>query len=224
MKKTGLLVVLTMLMASIAMTEKQKLFKNYPLTDGLIAEALESGAREKGKMVGLRLADQMQGLFGGGALGGDTTGFSVEIHTPYTWIAQQASWSAKKYKEMRLEDVTEEMKEPMLMVICNPDMPLKVVAGSMVGTSGVEHVIIKSTQKGKFAYIQPKETETGSELAQNAFGAQIELESLVGYFSMDEVVQIAAMDKKGEFFVRIIGTTGEEKDFKIKTKHFKKLP
>ena len=41
---------------------------------------------------------------------------------------------------------------------------------------------------------------------------------------MGEVLQISAMDKKGEFFVRVIGTTGEEKDFKVKTKHFKRLP
>ena len=198
-------------------------FRSYPLTDELIAEALEIGAKAKGKMVGLELRDKASGMTMW-SFGDDTTGFSVKIHTPYSWIAQQASWSAKKYKTMRREDVTEQMLEPMLMVICNPDMPRKVVAGSTRGMSGVEHVIVRSTKKKGFAYIQPKETESGSELAQNAFGAQLEFESLVGYFDMGEVLQISAMDKKGEFFVRIIGTTGEEKDFKVKTKHFKKLP
>lgn len=224
-----ILILLTILTIATMVAAGDRPFRNYPLTDELIAEALEAGVRAKGKMVGLRLVDQMQGLARGlGSFGGRrsdaTTGFSVEIHTPFTWITQQASWSAKKYKTMGREDVTEQMLEPVLMVICNPDMPVKVTSRGARGISGVEHVIIRSTKKKGFSYIQPKETESGSELAQNAFGAQLELESLVGYFDMDETLQISAMDKKGEFFVRVIGTTGEEKDFKVKTKHFKKLP
>ncbi len=201
----------------------EKLFQNYPLTDGLIAAALEAGARAKGKDVGLKLRDQAQGFMM--ALDGKgTTGFSVHIQTPYTWIAQQASWRAKKYQEMTAEDVTDEMKEPVMMVICNPDMPTNIAAGGLIGSSGVEHVIIRSTAKKNFKVAQPTETESGSELTQNAFGAQVELGSLVGYFAMDEVMRISSLDKKDEFFVVIIGDTGEEKKFKIKTKHFKKLP
>ena len=221
MRKT--MILLMILTIALAVAGADRPFRNYPLTDELIAEALETGASAKGKTVGLRMVDQAQG-FMRAMNTNETTGFSVEIHTPYSWIAQQASWSAKKYKTMRREDVTEQMLEPVLMVICNPDMPRRVVAMGTRGMSGVEHVIVRSTTKKGFSYIQPKETESGSELARNAFGAQVELESLVGYFDMGEVLQISALDKKGEFFVRIIGTTGEEKDFKVKTKHFKKLP
>ena len=48
--------------------------------------------------------------------------------------------------------------------------------------------------------------------------------SQIAAFDLDEVKKIAALDKKGEFFIVIIGTTGEEKKFKVKTKHFKRLP
>lgn len=38
------------------------------------------------------------------------------------------------------------------------------------------------------------------------------------------VKRIASLDKKGEFFIVVIGGTGEEKKFKVKTKHFNRLP
>jgi hypothetical protein len=47
---------------------------------------------------------------------------------------------------------------------------------------------------------------------------------MVAYFDMDEVIRISSLDKKGEFFIVVIGTTGEEKKFKVKTKHFERLP
>lgn len=218
MKEKFLVVAIPFALTASLLFADEKLFQNYPLTEQLISQALSEGSKAKGKSVGLDLQDAAQKW---AMMGQGTRGFSVELYTPYSWIAQQSSWGAKKYMEMHREDVTERMLEPVLMVICNPDTPTII---GQVGTSGVEHVIIRSTKKKDFAVIQPIDTELGSELVQNAFGMQIEFESLVGYFSMDELIQISEMDKKGEFFVRIIGTTGEEKDFKIKTKHFKKLP
>jgi len=226
MKKIMLIIIMLML-ASMVTAEKQKLFQNYPLTDELIIQALEEGAKRKGKEVGLKLTDQVSSFMGllDSRSHIETTGFSIHVQTPYTWIAQQASWSAKKYQEMTEEQVTDAMKEPVMMIICNPDIPKKRdIQMDRRGVSGVEHVVIRSTEKKDFSIIQPISTELGSELTQNIFGAQIEYESLIGYFAMGEVMQISALDKKGEFFVLIIGTTGEEKKFKVKTKHFKKLP
>ena len=71
--------------------------------------------------------------------------------------------------------------------------------------------------------LQPISVEPGSELQQNAFGAEIELSSAVAQFDINEVIRISGLDKKGEFFIVVIGDTGEEKKFKVKTKHFKHL-
>ena len=46
----------------------------------------------------------------------------------------------------------------------------------------------------------------------------------VATFDIDEVRRVASLDKKGEFFVVVIGDTAEEKKFKVKTKHFDRLP
>jgi hypothetical protein len=43
-------------------------------------------------------------------------------------------------------------------------------------------------------------------------------------FDLEAVQRIAALDNKGEFFIVVIGDTGEEKKFKVKTKHFDELP
>ncbi len=116
------------------------------------------------------------------------------------------------------------MRDGVLRVYANPDMPTRVSGGGMVGASGVDHIIIRSTHKKDFEVVQPLETVEDLEYAQNAFGAEVAYSSMVGYFGMEDVIRICSLDKKGEFFVVVIGTTGEEKDFKVKTKHFKRLP
>ncbi|MCP4897032.1 MAG: hypothetical protein GY906_08660, partial [bacterium] len=58
----------------------------------------------------------------------------------------------------------------------------------------------------------------------NAMGGEASLTSQLALFDLGEVERVAALDKKGEFFIVVIGTTGEEKKFKVKKKHFERLP
>jgi hypothetical protein len=138
-----------------------------------------------------------------------TTGFSLEIYTPFSWIAQNASWKAKKYQTFAREGVAPAMLERILRVYANPDRPNEISQRGMFGTAGVEHVIVCSTQKKNFEVLQPIDIDADAVYSRNAFGA---------------VKRIASLDKKGEFFVVVIGNTGEEKKFKVKTKHFDRLP
>lgn len=199
-----------------------------PLTDEDVQRALESGARAKGRDCGLSLRDSMQGFsnamvaMGDGRTGG--TGFSVDVYTPFSWIAQQSSWAAKRYQAVRSEDVTEESRRGVLRVYANPDLPTRVSADGLVGTSGVDHIILRSTRDKSFEVAQPIETQEDVAYAQNAFGAEVGYASLVGYFELEDVRRISELDAKGEFFVVVIGTSGEEKKFKVKTKHFERLP
>ncbi len=228
-EKTWLSVAVLMLLAGTATArDNDRPFTHYPLIDSEINLAIAAGTKAKGKACGLSLRDSFQSFSNSMAIAGGTptgsTGFGVDVYTPFAWIAQNASWEAKKYRELELDDVTEEMKEGVLRVFANPDMPTRVSPGGMAGTSGVEHIIIRSTPKKNFEVLQPLETVEDIEYAQNAFGAEVALPSMAGYFALEDVVRISTLDKKGEFFVVVIGTTGEEKKFKIKTKHFKLLP
>lgn len=200
----------------------------YTLSESAIDAALKLGAKNRGKTVGLSLRDKGQGFLAAMDRMDDgrssvSTGFSLEAYTPYAWVAQNSSWAAKRYQEMTREDVTEEMTDAILTVFVHPDSPRQVSADGMVGTSGVDHVIVRSTSKKNFQVLQPTSIEAGSELQRNAFGAEIPLSSAVAYFNIDEVMRISSLDKKGEFFIVVIGDTGEEKKFKVKTKHFKHI-
>ena len=74
------------------------------------------------------------------------------------------------------------------------------------------------------AVVQPIDIVSDAVYARNAFGAEVGFTAQLATFDIDEVRRVASLDKKGEFFVVVIGDTGEEKKFKVKTKHFDRLP
>ena len=226
---TFVLIALVPIHVATVAAEKNVPFQRYPLDERQIGIALAAGARAKGRMTGLSLKDSGQSFLNAmssmdGSGGQVSTGFSLEIYTPYAWIAQQASWEAKKYKTMKREQVTEEMLSGVLRVYANPDVARTLTSDGMRGASGVEHVIIRTTDKEDFKVLQPTELFEAEEYAQNAFGAEVAFASKEVYFNLDEVSRISSLNKKGEFFVVVIGVTGEEKKFKVKTKHFSRLP
>lgn len=59
---------------------------------------------------------------------------------------------------------------------------------------------------------------------QEALWAEDVISSMFGYFDLDELVLVTKLDEKSKFLIVVIGTTGEEKKFKVKTKHFERLP
>jgi len=196
MKKIMLIIIMLML-ASMVTAEKQKLFQNYPLTDELIIQALEEGAKEKGKFTGLKIKAE-KGLWG-------TINFNVwselnrfksgiEIFTPYTWITWQASQNAEKYLTMEKSQITKEMSASVLRIF----------------SPQVNHIVIRTTNKEEFSVIQPIEMKLDSDAMES-------------HFSIKEVGELSELDEKGEFFIVLI-KDDEEKKYKVKTKHFKKLP
>jgi len=225
MQTIRIAVVMTLVMTGIALAkDKKQAFYSYPLNEARIAAAITVGNEAAGRAMALSLKDSAQSW--ARAMGDQqaTTGFSLEVYTPFSWIAQNASWKAKKYQTFGREDVTPDMVEGILRVYANPDRPNQVSQRGMIGTAGVEHLIIRSTDKKNFAVLQPIDIVPDAVYARNAFGAEVGFTAQVASFDIDEVRRIAALDKKGEFFIVVIGDTGEEKKFKIKTKHFDRLP
>ena len=224
MRNLVLIVVAVSLSASVYGAKKEP-FIFYPLDETLVENAINFGIRNKGLITGLILKDSGQSFLNAMSTGGAlSTGFSLQAYTPYTWIAQNASWEAKKYLEFTRDDVTGEMKRDVLRVYANPDTARNLSAEGMKGTSGVDHVVLRTTHKNNFEVVQPLEIFESLQYAQNAFGAKVGFSSMEALFSMEDAMRVSSADKKGEFFIVLIGTTGEEKKFKVKTKHFGHIP
>jgi hypothetical protein len=220
MRGTCLFLLATVFALSTWSSEAQKA----TLTDAEIEAAIANGIKDKKKIHGLLLQDSGQNFLAAmsnNKNGRPSTGFSVVLYTPTTWISKQAADATKQYKEFTRADVDEKMLAPLLRVYVNPDMPREVSGRGMAGTSSVEHVVIRDEARKNV--IQPEYKEEFTDEAQNAFGARKEYVGVIAEFPIGSVQQFRTSGD-GEFFVTVVGATGEEKNFKVKKKHFERLP
>ena len=191
--------------------------------------AVSAGNKAKGGQRGLVLRDSGQGFLKAMAamdkgLNGHTSstpssGFWLEAWTPLSWIEQLASNSAKQFRPLTIEGVTPEMQEAVFRVVVHPDSPTQVSANGMAGTSSVEHVVLRS--ENKQIVIQPLSVESFTEEAANAMGGKATFQGVIAKFPLDGLREVRGGD--GEFFITVIGVDRENKDFKVKSKHFSKL-
>jgi hypothetical protein len=196
------------------------------LDKGAIADAVRIGMQQKGRTQGLRLVDSAQqfvagmGSLGDGAIA--SNGFRVQIYTPLAWIRQLASDAAKEYRQFSVTDLSDEATEPVLRVVAYPDTRNTVSRDGMLGTSSVRHLVLRD--ESKRIVVQPIFKEAFSVEAANAMGGKAAFEGLRLKFPMDAVRDLRGPNRDREFFVTVIGTTGEERDFRVKKKHFDDLP
>ena len=139
--------------------------------------------------------------------------FDISIFAPCDWIAHQASEAAKKYMTY---EVTEEDLPSGLLVFATPNFRLKFSY-----LRSVEHVVILSEDKK--APLQPASVVSSERPWSNLAGAEFIFNEVEATFDVAEVEKIRAMNKKGEFYVVVIGEGDQKKDFKIKQKHFRDL-
>jgi hypothetical protein len=157
---------------------------------------------------------------------GRTTGFSAYAWTPLSWVVFQSHERKKIGQEL---EVTKSMIAPVFRVTAFPDVSTN--ATTQYGASGVEHVVVMSTDQQTVA--QPIEKDYDAVTMKNLknllgwsanyLGWSSNYQMVVASFKLDEVLEIASLDKKSEFFIKIVGTTGEAKKFKVKSKFFKHL-
>ena len=184
-------------------------------------EAVTAGLKAKGKHQGLVLRDTGQGLLSAISDGSGSTGFWLEAWTPLAWVQQQASHASKEYRTMTIDDVDDAMREPVFRVIAHPDNPRQVSARGAAGTSSVQHLVLRSEDKK--IVIQPLEKTAFTEDNKNAFGANFVMGGVIAKFPMDGLLELRGQKGDREFFITIVGATGEEKNFKVKKKHFDEL-
>ncbi len=175
--------------------------------------ANEMATKKSCKGCGIYFKDAFQSF---AAAGGGTTGFSAYAWTPLSWVVFQSHQKKKTYQEL---EVTEDMLAPIFRVMALPDVPTNVT--KQYGSSGVEHVVIMSTDQQTVA--QPIEKDYDAVTMKNMLGWSTDYPMVIVSFELKEVLEVASLDKKSEFFITIIGTTGEEKKFKVKSKFFKHL-
>jgi hypothetical protein len=196
-----------------------------------VRRALAIGAAAKGGRRGLVLRDTGQGVmqamtafsnaYGSGSRQAEpSSGFWVEAWTPLSWVEQQSSNAAKQYRTLTTGNVAEEaMLEPVFRVVVHPDTPNEVSRAGMSGTSSVEHVVLRSQDRK--IVIQPLSLEPFNEEAQNAMGAKVVFQGVMAQFSLAGLATVRGVS--GEFFITVIGAGREEKNFKVKPKHFSSL-
>jgi hypothetical protein len=201
--------------------------RSFPgLSEQIIEDAISYGHRQKGRGQGLRLTDSGQTwaalMTAGGTGPTASNGFRLQVHTPIAWIRQLASDAAKEYRRFSADEVTEEMATSVLRVTAYPDTPNTVTSGGMAGTSSVRHVVLRSESRD--FVVQPLSREAFTEDVSNAMGGRATFEGLRLTFPMDAVRELRGPRGDREFFITVIGSTGEEKNFKVKKKHFDDLP
>jgi hypothetical protein len=188
--------------------------------DAAIARGLnkqKSGLTLKDKQAGFSnvLRDMSRKTRGSGA-----TGYRLIIHTPETWV-QYLGWeAADTFMPLTQADLTAEDLAPYLRVTVLPKMPRTGNVRDRRLSSDVKHIVVRDAKKK--AVLQPVLMEPFEQEVSNALGGRWSYFGVQALFDLAEVEEIRRLDKKGELHVTIVGT-GKDKDFKIKTKHFKHL-
>lgn len=190
-----------------------------PLTSEEVQATLASSGNGE---VGLTLQDFWESLgYGTNQQSNAVTGYTLRIFTPRAWIARMKQEAKRKYKAFEVADVTEEDRLPILRVLVSPSTPERVTAEGLQRAAGVDHVVLRSEDKK--VVIQPLVIDSYIVEVSNAMGGRAELKGAIALFSMEELGRLRASGS-GEFFVTVVGDKGNEKDFKVKRKHFTRLP
>ena len=146
-------------------------------------------------------------------------GFSLRVYTPMTWVEQLASNAAKEYRPFVIGDINEEMLEPVVRVIVYPDKPTHLVGGAR--SSSAEHVVLRD--ESKRLVVQPISKEPFTEKASSAL-RDMEYQGVVAKFPIDSLRELRGPKGDKEFLIVVVGQGTKEKEFRVKQKHFERLP
>ena len=190
-------------------------------------DAVFIGLKEKGKLTGLSLTESGR-AFGNAPVNANDrhsatagVGVSLRLYTPTTWVEQQASNAAKEYRPFVISDITEEMLESVLRVMVYPDKPTRMTGAGMAAASSVEHVVLRNQEKT--LVVQPASKEPFTDTASSAL-RDMAYHGLVATFPLDAVRELRGPKGDREFFIVVVGEGTKEKEFKVKEKHFERLP
>lgn len=214
MKHFLLLVVLGMLLPGTLA------FGQDSLTDAQVLAAINRAFTGKRHQIGLALNDKQTAFFSGLACTTcQTTGYTIFVYTPESWIELQAVQARREMLPFGLADVTPEMRMPYIHVLASPSAAEYLNANGMGMASSVHRVVLSSTDNTDV--VQPL-SESHSTVETNSALRSFTQASAGAVFSLGDVERLRSKDPKGEFFIIVVGDN-LNKYFKVKTRFFNQL-
>ena len=190
------------------------------LTDAQVTAAIDRASTGKRHQIGLTLNDLQTNLLSGMLCTScKTTGYTIFVYTPESWIELQAVQARREMLPFGLKDVTPEMRLPYIHALASPSRPEYLNANGMAMASSVHRIVLSSTDRSDV--VQPL-SESHSAVESNSALRSFTQASAGAVFSVEDVERLRSRDPKGEFFIVIVGDN-QNKYFKVKTKFFNQL-
>ena len=178
------------------------------LDDAAIERAIRAGASG---MPPLELTDR------GGLFSGAGSGYRLILYTPHSWIAHLAETAAAEGEALSAAEIGNQDRAPLLRVFASPSAP--TLGSSRDRSSSVLQVTLLDERRR--SSLQPQATRPFTTRHRGLLGSGA-LRGLEATFRLSDLETLRGGAGR-EFFVRVEGT-GYTKDFKIKRKHFNRLP
>jgi hypothetical protein len=191
------------------------------LTDTQVGDAVMRGfTAGKRHQVGLTLNDKQTALLSGIACTTcKTSGYTIAVYTPESWIELQAVQARREMMPFSASSVTPEMRLPYIHVFALPSTAEYLNANGMGMASSVHRVVLSSTDRTDV--VQPL-SESRSTIETNSALRSFTQASAGAVFSLEDVDRLRSKDQKGEFFIVVVGDK-QNKYFKVKAKFFNQL-
>lgn len=149
-------------------------------------------------------------------------GPNVAVYTPLAWIQREAAERKRGGRNMRLTDVTAEMRAPVLRIVAYPDVPGERLTAAQAKTA-TSIVGIAIVNKARTQVLQAKGVESFDLPMPTPNGARVVLKGLWATFDLPSFVALRGGDDQ-EFAV-VLGL-GDKRQlmFDVQMKHFPELP
>ena len=196
------------------------------LSDQDKADAVRLGSQQKGRLTGLLLTDPGR-PFGNASTTAanrdaatDGTGFSLRVYTPRTWVEQMASNAAKESRPFAVDDIKDQMLEPVLRVVAYPNKPTVRSGAGASGASSAEDIVLRDEHKR--TVIQPLSKEPFIDIVSSPL-QELAYQGIVVTFPLEALREIRGPKGDEEFLIVVVGDR-TEKEFRVERKHFSRIP
>lgn len=190
------------------------------LKDSQVSDAINRALFGKRHTIGLTLNDVQTNLLSGLMCETcRTTGYTIYVYTPESWIELKAVQARREMLPFGLTDVTPEMRLPFIHVLASPSQPEYLNASGMGMASSVHRVVLSSTDRSDV--VQPLSESHGQEELNSALRSFTQA-SAGAVFSLADVERLRSEDPNHEFFIVVVGDN-KNKYFKVKSRFFKQL-
>jgi hypothetical protein len=195
-------------------------FGQESLTDAQVIAAINRASTGKRHQVGLSLNDKQTALLSGLVCETcQTSGYTIFVYTPESWIELQAIQARREMMPFGFNDVTPELRLPYIHIMALPSKADYLNGSGIAMASSVHRVVLSSTDKSEV--VQPL-SESHDTVESNSALRSFTQASAGAVFSTNDVNRLRSRDSKHEFFIVVVGDNSN-KYFKVKARFFNQL-